>query len=120
MMGKIHSFNLKVGGGYTMSLFYTDKETKGKTSGNEDRSTIKFIELNPYESIVQTVNFQSDRNEFTGQMTMEILLKENNSASTMITIIFKNIPKGIAIKDNETGTEQSLEKLAKYLTQKNK
>jgi hypothetical protein len=32
-----------------------------------------------------------------------------------VTIVFKNIPAGIDPKDNETGTEQSLEKLARYV-----
>lgn len=35
--------------------------------------------------------------------------------STKVTIVFKNIPTDIDPKDNETGTEQSLEKLAHYV-----
>ena len=115
MVGKIHDFNLKVGGGYTMSLFYIDKETAGKTSGNEDRFSAKFVELKPYEKIVQTINFQSDKSEFTNEMTMEVSLETVENNSTKVTIVFKNIPTGIDHKDNETGTEQSLEKLARYL-----
>ena len=115
MIGKIHDFNLKVGGGYNMSLFYIDKETAGKTSGNEDRFSAKFVELKPYEKIVQTINFQSDKSEFTNEMTMEVSLETVENNSTKVTIVFKNIPTGIDPKDNETGTEQSLEKLARYL-----
>jgi len=115
MVGKIHDFNLKVGGGYTMSLFYIDKETAGKTSGNEDRFSAKFVELKPYEKIVQTINFQSDKSEFTNEMTMEVSLETVENNLTKVTIVFKNIPTGIDPKDNETGTEQSLEKLARYL-----
>ena len=115
MVGKIHDFNLKVGGGYNMSLFYIDKEMAGKTSGNEDRFSAKFVELKPYEKIVQTINFQSDKSEFTNEMTMEVSLETVENNLTKVTIVFKNIPTGIDPKDNETGTEQSLEKLARYL-----
>ncbi|MHB9056749.1 MAG: hypothetical protein ACYC2P_11450 [Paludibacteraceae bacterium] len=39
MTAKIHYFDLKVGGGDRMSLFYPDKETrmKGKTTQKEDK-----------------------------------------------------------------------------------
>lgn len=115
MVGKIHDFDLKAGGGYNMSLFYLDRETSGKTSRNEDRFSVKFVELKPYDKIVQTINFQSDKNEFADEMTMEVFLEAVANNSTKVTIVFKNIPTGIDPKDNETGTEQSLEKLARYV-----
>lgn len=114
MTGKIHSFDLRLGGGYDMSLFYQD-ETPGKTSGNEDRSSSKFVELKPYEKIVQMINFQSDKSEYKDEMIMEVSLEEIGNSSTKVTIIFTNIPPGIDPKDNEDGTAQSLEKLARYL-----
>lgn len=114
MKGKIHDFDLKVGGGYNMSLFYTDNKIAGKTSENEDRFSAKFVELDPYEKIVETINFQSDKNEFTGQMIMEVLFETITNNSTKVTITFRNIPEGIDPEDNEAGTEQSLEKLARY------
>lgn len=118
MIGKIHDFDLKVGGGYSMSLFYIDNNTKGKTSENEDRYCATFAELKPYEKIVQTINFQSDKSEYMDEMVMEIFLEEVESISTKVTIIFKNIPIGIDPKDNEAGTEQSLKKLATYIEKK--
>jgi uncharacterized protein YndB with AHSA1/START domain len=49
MTAKIHYFDLGVGGGYQMSLFYPDNETdiKGKTTNKEDRFSARFIELIP-------------------------------------------------------------------------
>src|SRR5687768_12097020 len=76
MQGKIHDFDLKVGGGYTMSLFYLDK-TAGKAAENEDRFTARFVELKPYEKIIQTIDFHSDKSKFAGQMIMEVYLKES-------------------------------------------
>lgn len=117
MIGKIHDFDLKVGGGYTMSLFYRDNETAGKTSGNEDRFYAKFVELKPYEKIVQLINFKSDKKDLADEMRMEVFLEVMEDNSTKVTITFKNIPAGIDPKDNETGTEQSLEKLARYMAE---
>jgi hypothetical protein len=50
-------------------------------------------------------------------MTMEVFLEASENNSTKVTIVFKNIPTGIDPKDNETGTKQSLEKLAYYVTE---
>lgn len=118
MTGKIHDFDLKVGGGYEMSLYYKDNKTQGKTSGNEDRFSATFMEIKPFERIVQTINFQSDNSKFKDEMTMEVQLDKLDTNSTKVTIIFRNIPTGIDPKDNEDGTEQSLQKLAKFIESK--
>jgi uncharacterized protein YndB with AHSA1/START domain len=115
MTGKIHDFDLRVGGGYDMSLFYVKDKTSGKTSGNEDRFTAKFIELKPYDKIIQTINFQSDKDEFAEVLILEVFLEEAEQDCTKVTIIFKNIPIGVDPKDNEAGTAESLEKLASYI-----
>ena len=118
MTGKIHDFDLKVGGGYEMSLYYKDNKTQGKTSGNEDRFSATFTEIKPFERIVQTINFQSDNSKFKDEMTMQVQLDKLDTNSTKVTIIFRNIPTGIDPKDNEDGTEQSLQKLAKFIESK--
>src|SRR5690554_1586849 len=118
MTGKIHDFDLKVGGGYEMSLYYKDNKTQGKTSGNEDRFSATFTEIKPFERIVQTINFQSDNSKFKDEMTMQVQLDKLDTNSTKVTIIFRNIPTGIDPKDNEDGTEQSLQNLAKFIESK--
>ena len=116
MIGKVYNFDLRKGGGYTMSLFYpeTNKEMKGKTSENEDRFTAKFIELEPPAKIIEAINFHTDDPNFSGEMIMEITFKPAANG-TKVTFLFKNIPKGIRPEDNEAGTISSLEKLAKYV-----
>jgi len=115
MAGKIHDFDARAGGGYSMSLFYLDAAAKGKTTGNEDRFYVKFVELQPFEKIIQTVNFRSDNEQFRGEMIMETYLQKIEESTTRVSMIFKNIPPGIDPKDNEEGTRQSLEKLASYV-----
>ncbi len=116
MTGKIHSFDLKVGGGYQMSLFYpqSEKRSRGKTSEREDRFTARFVQLTPPQKIVQAITFDSDNPAFSGEMIMEVTF-EIEDTGTRVTIVFRNIPPGIRPEDNETGTEASLEKLARYV-----
>lgn len=120
MTAKIHNFDLRVGGGYQMSLFYPDseKEMRGKTTGKEDKYTARFIELTPNKKIVQAINFDTSNSDFAGEMIMEVTLKPIDSGTT-VTFSFKDIPKGIKPSDNEAGTISSLKKLAKYVGQKN-
>ncbi len=116
MIGKVHSFDLREGGGYKMSLFYpeTEKEMRGKTSGKEDRFTAKFIELTPPNKIIEAINFDTGDPNFSGEMIMEVTLEPADNG-TKVTFLFKNIPAGIKPEDNEAGTLSSLEKLGQYV-----
>lgn len=113
MKGKVHSFDLKIGGGYSMSLFYPDTENKlrGKTTGKEDRFTARFIDLSTNKKIVQAINFDTQNKEFAGERIMEVSLNAIDNG-TRVTFFFKNIPIGINPADNEIGTISTLEKLA--------
>lgn len=115
MTGKIHFFDFRIGGGYSMSLYYPAEEGDiGKTENSEDRFTSKFLAIENNKRIVESVTFESPDEDFAGEMIMEIDL-EKAETGTAVTFTFKNIPKGINPKDNEEGTKSSLEKLAKLL-----
>ncbi|AIE87146.1 SRPBCC family protein [Fimbriimonas ginsengisoli] len=116
MTALVHEFDLRVGGGYRMSLFYpsSEPEGRGKTSGREDRFTARFVELVPPEKVVQAINFDSADPAFAGEMTMTVSL-ETVRDGTEVTISFDGIPPGIRPEDNDAGTRMSLEKLARYV-----
>lgn len=116
MTGKIHAFDMRVGGGYTMSLFYpeSDDADRGKSAAREDRYTARFVELTPPERIVQAIAFDTADPAFAGEMTMTVTLDEVDGG-TAVTIAFANIPPGIRPEDNDAGTRSSLAKLARYL-----
>jgi uncharacterized protein YndB with AHSA1/START domain len=116
MTGKVHAFDLRVGGGYEMSLFYPedDQEAVGKSGEREDRFATRFVELSPPSRIVQAVTFNSDDRAFAGEMTMTIALAER-AGGTEVTIAYEGIPAGIRPEDNELGTRLSLEKLGRYV-----
>ena len=115
MTGQVHRFDLKVGGGYQMSLFYppSEKESRGKTSEKEDRYTARFVELIPNRKIVQAIIFDSEDPAFSGEMIMEVTF-EAKDIGTRVTFLFKNIPSGILPEDNKAGTQMTLKKLARF------
>ncbi|HVX52524.1 MAG TPA: SRPBCC domain-containing protein [Chitinophagaceae bacterium] len=120
MTAKLHNFNLCIGGGYEMSLFYPgeDSENEGKTNEREDRYTAKFITLIPGKKIVEAINFNTANPAFLGEMMMEVVFDKLDDG-TMVTMKFSNIPPGINPADNEKGTELSLQKLAGFIEQGN-
>lgn len=117
MTGRIRNFEPKEGRGYEMSLFYNDESIKGKTVNNEDRFVSTFVELEPNEKIIQAINFQSEEEGYKEPMAMEVYFAPLVNNATELTVVFRNIPDAIDPKDNEDGTEQSLEKLSEYLKQ---
>lgn len=116
MTGKVHSFDLRVGGGYRMSLYYpsSEKASRGKTSEREDRYTARFVELTPFRRIIEAITFDSSDPAFSGEMIMDVTF-EAEDGGTRVTILFKNIPSGIRPEDNEAGTRSALEKLTRYV-----
>lgn len=118
MTAKVHSLDLRVGGGYEMSLYYPpdEAEMQGKTTGKEDRFRVKFLSLDTPRKIVEAVNFYTDDPAFMGEMILKIELQPTDEG-TRVTFSFSNIPNGIKPGDNEAGTISSLNKLAKYVAQ---
>lgn len=116
MTARMHHFELKVNGGYTMSLFYPENETgqKGKTDVKEDRFTARFTELIEGKKVVEHIKFETSDPDLAGEMIMKTEL-EPLEQRTKVTITFENIPAGIRLEDNEAGTVSSLEKLAQLV-----
>jgi uncharacterized protein YndB with AHSA1/START domain len=115
MTGRIHAFDGRVGGGYRMSLFYpaTDRTRRGKTAEHEDMVSVRFVELVAARRIVQAVTFHGDDPTLVGEMILVADL-EDVAEGTRVTITCSNVPPGVPPEDNETGTRESLEKLARH------
>ena len=113
MVGKIHAFDARVGGGYRMSLFYPDNERlfRGKTSAKEDMVDVRFVALTPPHRIVEAVSFVTDDPAFAGEMMMTATF-EQVSDRTKVALAFENLPPGLRPEDNARGTELSLRQLA--------
>ncbi|GAA0335546.1 hypothetical protein GCM10009087_52480 [Sphingomonas oligophenolica] len=115
MTATVQHFDPRVGGGYRMTLTYRDpRGGKGKTTRDSDSFTGRFVELVPDTKIVEVVAFDSADPGYAGAMTITTSF-EDLDESTNVTIAFDGLPPGIRPEDNETGTRQSLAKLAALL-----
>jgi uncharacterized protein YndB with AHSA1/START domain len=116
MTGRVHRFDLRVGGGYQMSLYYPTAETtaRGKSSAREDRYTARFVELTPPRRIVEAITFDTADPAFAGEMTMEVTFADD-ADGTVVSVVFTDLPPGIWPEDNEAGTRSALEQLARYV-----
>ncbi len=116
MTGRMHAFDPRAGGTYRMSLTYRDPRQSpgGKTSDDTDTFEGRFVELVPDRKIVEAVTFDSRNPAFAGEMKITTTLADADGG-TEITLLCQDIPAGIRPEDNETGTTQSLRKLAALL-----
>ena len=120
MKGHIEIFEPHEGGKFRMSLTYLDDKDRprGKTSEDTDTSEGTFVELIPNQKIVQVFEFESDRPDMTGQMSITWSLADADGG-TEVTVRMDDIPKGIRLEDNELGSNQSLRKLAALVERRN-
>jgi uncharacterized protein YndB with AHSA1/START domain len=118
MVGHMHVFEACEGGAVRMSLTYRDSRQSpgGKTSEDTDTFEGRFVELVPGEKIVEAIVFESPDPAFAGEMKLTTRLADAE-AGTEVTILCENIPSGIRLEDNETGSRQSLRKLAALVEQ---
>ena len=118
MTGRVHRFDLRVGGGYQMSLYYPAAETaaRGKSSAREDRYTARFVELTPPRRIVEAITFDTADPAFAGEKTMEVTFADA-ADGTVVSVVFTDLPPGIRPEANAAGTRSTLERLARYVEQ---
>ncbi len=116
MTAKVHEFDLRVGGGYRMSLYYPDTEPAsiGKSAAREDRFSSRFVSIASPHRVVQAIRFDSADPANQGEMTMAITLAPE-TRGTLVTFEFQNLPPGVRPEDNDAGTRSSLEKLSRYV-----
>ena len=113
MTGRIHAFDLRVGGGYRMSLFYPPDEpgAPGKTTEREDRVEVRFVALVPPRRLVEAIRFDAPDPAFSGEMTLTATF-DDVPGGTEVTLLFENLPPGLRPEDNDTGARLSLAQLA--------
>lgn len=119
MKEQVDTFRFQEGGGYTMRLTYMAAEhTAGKTTGNSDEVTVRILRLIPNKRIDQAVIFDSELEEFAGEMKMSWSFEEQGRG-TLVTVACTNVPEGVRPEDHVAGLTSSLENLAEFLEQKN-
>jgi uncharacterized protein YndB with AHSA1/START domain len=116
MRGVVHAFDAREGGAFEMSLVYpeVDRSSRGKTDESTDTFRGRFVKLIPNERIVWAVEFESADPSLAGEMIVDWTLVPAGNG-TKVTVLCKNIPRGIRPEDNEAGSRSTLEKLASLL-----
>ncbi|MFZ5792942.1 MAG: SRPBCC domain-containing protein, partial [Pseudomonadota bacterium] len=80
----------------------------------EDRFAGRFVELLPYERIVEDVVFASDDPAFAGTMRVTTTLTPV-ADGTRVTIACANVPAGIGPDDHQAGMASTLRNLAGFI-----
>jgi uncharacterized protein YndB with AHSA1/START domain len=113
MTGEVHFFDAREGGKFRISLTYRDPGHRvgGKSSEHTDTFQGRFVELVPWEKIVEAIEFETDDPALMGEMKMLVTLADAGPA-TEVTILSESIPKGIRLEDNQAGVTESLRRLA--------
>ena len=74
----------------------------------------QFVELLPYERIVEDVVFASDAPAFAGTMRVTPTLTPV-ADGTRVTILCANVPPGISADDHQAGMAATLRNLAAFI-----
>jgi len=106
-VGKMHSFEPRVGGTFRMS-FYTVTKSWENTFGGT------YLELVPNKRIVHTDKFETDDPTMQGEMRVTIHLTPVPEG-TLVEIEQSGIPAGPAASGAPYGWSQSLDKLAQLV-----
>ncbi|MEY2521701.1 MAG: hypothetical protein QOJ66_266 [Ilumatobacteraceae bacterium] len=114
MTSEIHSFDLREGGTFRISLTYDVPTTVGKTTSETDSFHGRFVKLVPDTEMVQAVEFESDDPSMAGEMTITYTLADADGGTDIVGV-HENLPPGVAPADNELGWRMSLDKLAKLV-----
>jgi uncharacterized protein YndB with AHSA1/START domain len=116
MKGQVHTYEPREGGRFRMSLTYQNPEDaqSGKSSGDTDTFEGRFVELVPNEKIVWVTEFESEQPGMAGEMKITWSLADAEGG-TEVTVFFEDIPEGIRLEDNETGSRETLRKLAAFV-----
>lgn len=115
MTMQFERFDPGVGGGYRVALIYPeDQRGQGKTRDDADVAEVRFIELDPFERIVEDVIFESKDPAFAGVMRITTLLA-SVADGTKVTFRCENVPSGISPEDHQDGMASTLKKLANFI-----
>jgi uncharacterized protein YndB with AHSA1/START domain len=107
----VHEFDAREGGSFRVSLTYDDPGRSGKTHTHTDTYHGRFVKLTPDREVVEIVEFETDDPDLAGEMTVRTTLADM-SDGTEIAVEYENLPAGVSVGDNETGTRMALDNLA--------
>jgi uncharacterized protein YndB with AHSA1/START domain len=114
MTSEVHLFEAWVGGRLRISLTYDAPAETGKSSAHTDTYHGRFVELKPGETVVQTMEFETDDPGMMGEMQVTYELAEV-SGGTELRAVHDFVPEGVSAADNALGWRLSLDKLRRLV-----
>jgi uncharacterized protein YndB with AHSA1/START domain len=111
MTAIVHEFDAREGGAIRVSLTYDEPTSAGKSSSHTDTYRGRFVSLVPNERIVEVDEFETTDPALRGEMTITMTLSDADGG-TELEAVHEGLPAGLSAKDNETGWQMSLAKLA--------
>lgn len=111
MTAEVHTFEPREGGAFRVSLTYSDGGMRGKTTAATDTYHGHFVKLVPNERIVESMEFETDKPEMHGRMTISYSLETSGSGTDVIAM-HEHLPPGVSPADNEAGWLMAMAKLA--------
>jgi uncharacterized protein YndB with AHSA1/START domain len=115
MTGRALEYQFREGGTYRIELRYRDGgHGAGKTTGDSDTSTGRFVQLVPNRRIRETVEFETDDEALAHGMTMTWTFEPRREA-TEVMVTAENVPEAIGREDHLEGLVASLDNLARFV-----
>ncbi|MFE0641130.1 SRPBCC domain-containing protein [Streptomyces sp. NPDC058877] len=111
MSCEVHAFEAREGGAFRISLRYAPGGDDGKSEDRADTYHGTFIELVPYERVVEKIEFETSDPRLHGTMILTTTLAAIEDG-TEVRIVHEEVPDAVPAADNELGTHMALNRLA--------
>ncbi|MFC9590280.1 SRPBCC family protein [Streptomyces sp. NPDC056944] len=111
MTCEVHAFEAREGGAFRVSLRYGPGDGAGKSGARTDTYHGTFLELVPYERVVESIEFETPDPLLHGTMIVTTALTAIGDG-TEVSVVHEGVPEVVPAAENETGTRMALERLA--------
>ncbi|WP_330336272.1 SRPBCC domain-containing protein [Streptomyces sp. NBC_00557] len=115
MTARVHTFDLREGGAFRVSLTYDDASATGKSGGATDTYRGHFARLVPGALVVEVLEFETGDDAVRGTMTMTTRLTAAGDGGTDVEILHEGVPDAVPREDNERGARMALDNLARLV-----
>ncbi len=114
MTSRVHTFDVREGGLFRISLTYDAPTGTGKTTAHTDTYHGRFVKLVPNAQVVEIMAFETADAAMRGEMTVTFTLTDAGSGTDLLAV-HDNLPPGISPADNELGWRMAIDKLAAFV-----
>ncbi|MFG2881287.1 SRPBCC domain-containing protein [Streptomyces sp. NPDC048297] len=119
MTSHVHTFEVREGGAFRISLTYDDPADTGKSGGHTDTYHGHFAKLVPGVQVVEVFAFETGDAAVRGTMTMTTTLTGTDDGATEVEMVHEGVPDGVPPADNELGMRMAVDHLARLVEGRN-